>query len=172
MGRLLFSWSGRIGPGDLLRGALFLSAVLVVIKASAAVGAELHALLVLAGLVTWWCWLALFAKRYRAAGRPPALAVLPLLALFLPASAIDAVVQQVAAPETYEALQTAILEAIEEHGALVGAMRVTESGLTEQLARETAVPVALARGAYTLGVAWLFGRSIRERGRPAGPQFD
>lgn len=78
MGNLLFSPSGRIGPGQFMSGVtiliiigLLLAILPIFIPAMAALG--------IIGLVMLWCWIVLWVKRYHDGGKAGWMCLIPII---------------------------------------------------------------------------------------------
>lgn len=153
-GNLLFSPSGEVGPRPFIIGAAILSALLFLIKASSLISVSIAGILGVVGLVLIYCWYALFAKRFRFSGKSAALAIIPVAAIVLiGAFVIDALVQRMIAPELMDEMTVAVAEAVESEG-LMGSMTVAQE-YAARVAEATALPVAAARAAFSLVIAWL-----------------
>jgi len=78
MGNLLFSPSGRISTAAFMRGAYILIAVGAVIALSSIVSTTLGTLLGIVSLVTYYCWVVLFVKRYHEGGQSGWMSLVPI----------------------------------------------------------------------------------------------
>lgn len=78
MGNLLFSPSGRIGPGEFMRGVTILVVVNLVL-ALLPIFVPALAVLSILGLVIIWCWIALWIKRYHDGGKSGWMCLIPIV---------------------------------------------------------------------------------------------
>lgn len=78
---LLFSPSGRIGPSEFVKGAMALIIFGIVSSfiSYAGFSAALEAILGLLTLVTLYCWVVLWIKRYHDAGKSGSKALIPII---------------------------------------------------------------------------------------------
>ena len=78
MGNLLFSPSGRIGPGQFMSGVTVL-VVISLILSLLPVFVPALVLLNIIGLVFLWCWVVLWVKRYHDGGKPGWTCLIPII---------------------------------------------------------------------------------------------
>ena len=78
MGNLLFSPSGRIGPGQFMSGVKILVIIAVVLAILPALVPALVMLNIL-GLVMLWCWVVLWVKRYHDGGKSGWMCLIPII---------------------------------------------------------------------------------------------
>ena len=78
MGNLLFSPSGRIGPGQFMSGATILIVVALVLSLLPIFVPALAALGIV-GLVMLWCWVVLWVKRYHDGGKSGWMCLVPII---------------------------------------------------------------------------------------------
>ena len=78
MGNLLFSPSGRIGPGQFMSGVKILVIIAVVLAILPAFVPALVMLNIL-GLVMLWCWVVLWVKRYHDGGKSGWMCLIPII---------------------------------------------------------------------------------------------
>ena len=107
MGNLLFSPSGRIGPGQ------FMSGVLVLVIISAVLGLlpvfmPALGLLNVIGLVLIWCWIVLWVKRYHDAGKSGWMCLIPIVVWLVIGGIVGALLPGLFAdPAALEAMEAA-----------------------------------------------------------------
>ena len=159
MMNLLFSPSGRLAPGPFMTGAIVLSVLLFVVKVLPLVSVSVAGIAGIIGLVLIYCWFALFIKRYHDAGKTGWLALIPLAIIVPLGLFVEGWVQGLVAPETVAATEALAAEAMES-GGFGGLFEAGEEiqALGAELARETALAVAITRGLMAFSVAWLFNR--------------
>jgi len=79
MGNLLFSPSGRIGPGQFMSGVTTLI-VITVVLGLLPVFVPALGVLGIVGLVLLWCWVVLWIKRYHDGGKSGFMCLIPIVA--------------------------------------------------------------------------------------------
>lgn len=81
MGNLLFSPNGRIGPNEFMKAALILIIIGIVLTLPELFGAPdaLSTVFSLVSLVTIWCWVVIWVKRYHDAGKSGWSCLIPIL---------------------------------------------------------------------------------------------
>lgn len=78
MGNLLFSPSGRIGPGQFMSGATIL-VVIGLLIALLPVFVPALVMLNIIGLVLIWCWVVIWVKRYHDGGKSGWMCLIPIV---------------------------------------------------------------------------------------------
>ena len=78
MGNLLFSPSGRIGPGQFMSGATIL-VIIALVLALLTVFVPALGVLNIIGLVLLWCWIVLWVKRYHDGGKSGWMCLIPIV---------------------------------------------------------------------------------------------
>jgi len=78
MGNLLFSPSGRIGPGQFMSGVTILVVIGLILALIPVFVPALAALGIIA-LVTIWCWIVLWVKRYHDGGKSGWMCLIPIV---------------------------------------------------------------------------------------------
>jgi len=81
MGNLLFSPSGRIGPGQFMSGVTILIIISVVLGLLPIFVPALGMLGII-GLVLIWCWIVLWVKRYHDGGKSGWMCLIPIVVWF------------------------------------------------------------------------------------------
>jgi len=110
MGNLLFSPSGRIGPGQFMSGVLVLVIIGVVLGLLPIFVPALGILSVI-GLVLIWCWIVLWVKRYHDAGKSGWMCLIPIVVWLIIGMIIGAVLPGMFAdPAAIEAMEAATSE--------------------------------------------------------------
>jgi len=82
MGNLLFSPSGRIGPGQFMSGVTVL-VIIGLVLGLLPIFVPVLAVLGIIGLVTLWCWVVLWVKRYHDGGKSGWMCLIPIIAWFV-----------------------------------------------------------------------------------------
>ena len=153
MGNLLFSPSGRIGPGQFMSGVKILVIIAVVLAILPAFVPALVMLNIL-GLVMLWCWVVLWVKRYHDGGKSGWMCLIPII-IYIILSLIVSTILAGMLVDT-EAI-AAITEAQEQAdlGALMSMMGkggMTTTGL---------IVTALAGAAVSYIIAMVFNNMIK-----------
>jgi uncharacterized membrane protein YhaH (DUF805 family) len=137
MGSLLFSFKGRIGASELLKGSIIIIIVGVVFSLIPYFSLSYWGLGML-GIILIWPWLALFAKRFHDAGKSGWLSLLPLLASFILSFAVGKVLGK------FIPVDTSAAEKIAETGDIVGAMTASVEATMPQLIPSTILGVIVS----------------------------
>jgi len=153
MGNLLFSPSGRIGPGQFMSGVTVLVAISLVL-ALLPIFVPALSLLGIVGLVLIWCWVVLWVKRYHDAGKSGWMCLIPIVVLIVLSMILGAVI---AGMFTDTAAAEAMMEAAEA-GDLSGAMKFAGTG---GLTTTGAIVSAVASAALSYVVAMVFNGMIK-----------
>lgn len=153
MGNLLFSPSGRIGPGQFMSGVKILVIIAVAIAILPALVPALVMLNIL-GLVMLWCWVVLWVKRYHDGGKSGWMCLIPIIIYIIIGGIVSTVLAGMFVDT--EAI-AAITEAQEQAdlGALMSMMGkggMTTTGL---------IVTALAGAAVSYIIAMVFNNMIK-----------
>ncbi len=155
MGNLLFSPSGRIGPTDFMKGVTILVIIGFVLGILPAISPAL-AVLGIIGLVTLWCWVVLWVKRYHDAGKSGWMCLVPIIAYIIVAMIISTVVQPMFVDPDFAAT-LAEAEASGDVGAIFQAALSGGGGITKV---GTFVLAAIG-AAVSYGIAMVFNGMIK-----------
>lgn len=153
MGNLLFSPSGRIGPGQFMSGVQILIIVAVVLAILPALVPALVMLNIL-GLVMLWCWVVLWVKRYHDGGKSGWMCLIPIIIYII----IGGIVSTVLAGMFVDTEAIAAIADAQEQadlGALMSMMGkggMTTTGL---------IVTALAGAAVSYIIAMVFNNTIK-----------
>jgi len=90
MGNLLFSPSGRIGPGQFMSGVTVL-VVIGLILALLPIFVPALIMLGIVNLVLLWCWIVLWVKRYHDGGKSGWMCLIPIIVYIILAMILGAV---------------------------------------------------------------------------------
>ena len=151
MGNLLFSPSGRIGPGEFMKGAIILIVVAVILSIPSLIGlpAGLVTALSLLSLVTLWCWVVLWVKRYHDGGKSGWTCLLPIIVYIILALVVYGALMGGSFMEIINATSNGASEAeIEE--------------LTAAMTAKTGVPVLIASTVMSFAISFLFNKMIKQ----------
>ncbi len=123
MGNLLFSPSGRIGPGEFMSGVMILVVVTLVLGLLTVFAPALAALNIV-GLVFFWCWVVLWVKRYHDGGKSGWMCFVPIIVWLMLGMIIGMIL-----PGMFEDPEAAaaIAEATED-GDIMGVMKASIGG--------------------------------------------
>ena len=155
MGHLLFSPSGRISPDAFMKGALVLIVIAALISLTGLVSQVLASILGILSLITIYCWVVLFIKRYHEGSQSGWMVFIPSLVYLVLVTVVtimvfwselaDIFVQMLAAAESGDTADPAELEA----------------QLMETLASPAMIlKSTLAVAAVSALVAWFFNKII------------
>ncbi|HID35987.1 MAG TPA: DUF805 domain-containing protein, partial [Ghiorsea sp.] len=157
MGNLLFSPSGRISPSEFMKGAIILIAIgailqllnLVSIKLAMGLGFTI-------GLVTIWCWVVLWVKRFHDASKSGWMSLVVILAWLVIAWIISLLVMPFFAGDTAQqaAEMQVAMEAATEAGDF-GAIWGTAMEAAGAQAKKTAIPSAIMGIVVSGAVAYI-----------------
>jgi uncharacterized membrane protein YhaH (DUF805 family) len=152
MGNLLFSPSGRIGPGQFMKGATILVIVGFILAALPAISPALTMVGII-GIVTYWCWIVLWVKRYHDGGKSGWMCLIPIILYMIIGTILSVVLAGMFVD--VEAMQE-MAEASEagDFGALMGMMGagVTKTGT---------LIMAAAAAVVSYLIAFLFNKMIK-----------
>jgi len=123
MGNLLFSPSGRIGPGQ------FMSAVTILVLVGAVLGllpifVPALAILGIVGFVMIWCWIVIWVKRYHDGGKSGWMSLIPIVVWIV----IGVIVSQVLAKMFADPAAAEALLAATEAGDFGGIFKASMGG--------------------------------------------
>ena len=159
MGNLLFSPSGRINPGDFMRGATILIVIGFVLGILPLISFQLGSMLSLLGIITLWCWIVLFIKRYHDAGKSGWMCLIPIIAFIILSLIISQIVTSMFAGDLNAQMQEAAAEAAES-GDLASVFGASmEMGAA--IAKKTALPTAVAGAVTSYLIAFVFNNMIK-----------
>ena len=154
MGNLLFSPSGRIDSVSFMKGATILIIVGVVLGLLPLLSPALAALGII-GLVTIWCWVVLWVKRYHDAGQSGWKSLIPIIIYVIAAVVITSILTPMLTdPEVAAAMAEA--EASGDIGAVMSAA-MAGGGVTKM----GTLIVTLVSAAVSYGIAFVFNGMIK-----------
>lgn len=164
LGNLLFSPSGRVSPANFLRGAYVLIAVTFLINLMPMVSVALGSVLKILLLVIYYCWVALFIKRFHDGGKSGWMVFLPTIVFVIASMIIGQIVPPIFAPEIYGNMQEAMLEVTTSGGDVGSIMAATmeisrEYG--EPLAKKIALPSSVIYALMSFAIVFLFNSWIK-----------
>ena len=90
MGNLLFSPSGRIGPGQFMSGAKLLI-IIGLVLGILPVFVPALGILGIISLVLFWCWIVIWVKRYHDGGKSGWMCLIPIIVWVVIAAIVSAV---------------------------------------------------------------------------------
>ena len=152
MGNLLFSPSGRISPSEFMRGAIILIVVGFVLGILPLINFQIGSMLSLLGIITLWCWIVLFIKRFHDGGKSGWMCIIPIIAFIILSMIISTIVTGMFAGDLNAQMQEAAAEAAEsgDFGAIMGASMEMGSAI----AKKTALPAAIAGAVVSYIIAF------------------
>ena len=153
MGNLLFSPSGRIGSGQFMSGATIL-VVLGMVMTLIPVFVPALAMLMLLGLVMYWCWIVLWVKRYHDGGKSGWMCLIPIISWVVLGSIVGAIVTKMFADPD----KLAAVEDLTNSGDIMGALSLSMAGTTTLIGSIIGV-VATAAVSYV--IAMVFNNTIK-----------
>lgn len=153
MGNLLFSPSGRINPGEFMKGAYVLIAISFVLGILPLINYQLGTMLGMLGLVLIWCWIVLFIKRLHDAGKSGWLCLLPILAFIVLSFIMSSVITGMFAGDLQAAMQEAT-EAAAESGDF-GSIMSASMEMGKDIAKKTALPSAIGGAIVSFIIAYV-----------------
>lgn len=151
MGNLLFSPSGRIGPGEFIKGAIILIVLTTVLSLPTILGLP-DIVATITGLISFvflWCWIALWIKRYHDGGKSGWMCLIPISIYIV----VIILAYAMIAGGPFMELMNATMEGVDE-----AAIDEMEAAMT----KETSLPVTLASLAISLAIAFLFNMMIKQ----------
>jgi len=149
--KLLFSPSGRIGPAEFMKGAIILIIVAILYTLPTLFGAPLavEAILGLLSLVTLWCWVVLWVKRYHDAGKSGWTCLLPIIAFLVLVVGIVCVLYGSDFMEMFRA-------------GINGADEIEIAEMEAALEKKTELPILIISTIVSLAIAFLFNKMIKQ----------
>jgi len=154
MGNLLFSPSGRIGPGQFMSGVKVLVIVSFVLGLLPIFVPALGALGIV-GLVLIWCWVVLWVKRYHDGGKSGWTCLIPIVVWLVVVTIIGLVLPGMFAdPDAAQAVADAAESG--DFGAIIEASMGGGMTKTGQLVN------AVVGAAVSFGVAMVFNSMIKQ----------
>lgn len=161
MGGLLFSPSGRINPDEFMRGAYVLVAVTFLINLLPMISINIANILKIFVLITFYCWVVLFIKRYRDGGKSGWMVFVPIIVFLVGATIHNSVVPPLFAPVLYGELQDAMKEAMMGGG--FGQLMEASEQYAAPLAKKIALPSSLIYAVMSLAIAYGFNKMIKHQ---------
>jgi uncharacterized membrane protein YhaH (DUF805 family) len=159
MGNLLFSPSGRISPADFMKGALVLIVIGAVLNILPMISFSLSMVFGLLGLVTLWCWIVLFIKRFHDAGKSGWMCLLPILAFLIIGFIVNGLVSSMFAGDLNAQMQQMSEEAISSGD--VSSILKQSMDLGAQVAKKTALPLAVAGAVISYLIAYVTNMMLK-----------
>lgn len=156
MGNLLFSPNGRITPDEFMKGAYVLIAIGIILGLLPLVSMSLSMIFSLLGLVTLWCWIVLFIKRFHDGGKVGWMCLLPILAFIVSSFIIGGIVTGMVGGT---AMSEQAIQDAAQSGDLSAVMDATSG-----LARKTAIPSAIAGAVVSFAIAYVTNMLIKRDG--------
>jgi len=151
MGNLLFSPSGRIGPSEFMKGAIILIVVAVILAIPNLLGLPkgLVTALSFLSIVTLWCWVVLWVKRYHDGGKSGWTCLLPILTYLILGMIIF-----------FAAFGGAFMEMF--NASLNGATEAEIAELEAAFNTKSGLPVLIGSTLFSFGIAFLFNKMIKQ----------
>jgi len=151
---LLFFPSGRITPEQFLRGALVLIAIGAAIQLLPLISLRLSLIFSLLGVVTIWCWVVLWVKRFHDGGQSGWMTLLVILVWIVLGFIANSIVQAMFLGDIAE--QTAdMVEAMEDiDDDNVSGVFTAMFDMMGGMARKLAIPTAISSALVALGVTY------------------
>ena len=151
MGNLLFSPSGRIGPGQFMSGVLVLVIAGFVLAALPAISPALS-LVGIIGLVMYWCWVVLWVKRYHDGGKSGWMCLIPIIVYLV----IGTIISVILAGMFIDVDAIADLTEASESGDLGALMGMMGGGVT----KTGTLIIAAVTSAVSYLIAMIFNKAI------------
>lgn len=151
MGNLLFSPSGRIGPSEFIKGVVILIVIAILFAIPNLVGAPkaLVTALGLLSIVTLWCWIVLWVKRYHDGGKSGWMCLLPIMIYLVVGTVLFGAIF---GSDFMEMFQAAMNGATEDEIAELEAAFNAKSG----------IPVLIGSTVFSFAIAFLFNKMIKQ----------
>ena len=149
MGNLLFSPTGRINPNEFMKGALILILASIILSIPTALGmtGAIPAILGFVSVITIYCWIVLWIKRYHDSGKSGWMCLIPIIVYMI----IVIIVIIIYAGDELGAIFAAAAESVDS--------TEVEAALDEKINS----PIYLAIiSLISLGVAFLFNNMIKQ----------
>jgi len=159
MGNLLFSPSGRINPSDFMRGAMILIAIGFVLGILPLISFQLGSMLSLLGIITLWCWIVLFIKRYHDGGKSGWMCLIPIIAFIILTLIVSQLVTSMFAGDLNAQMKEAA-EAAAESGD-ISAVFGASMEMGAAIAKKTALPSAIAGAVVSYVIAFVINNMIQ-----------
>jgi len=159
MGNLLFSPSGRINPSEFMRGATILIVIGFILGILPMISFTIGSALSLLGLITIWCWIVLFVKRYHDGGKSGWMSIIPIIAFIILSLIIGQLVTSMFAGDL-NAQMKAATEAAAESGD-IGSIFAVTSEFAGSIAKKTALPSAIASAVASYLIAFVINNMIK-----------
>lgn len=153
MGNLLFSPSGRIGPGQFMSGVTVLIVIGLIINLLPVFIPAL-AILGIIGLVLLWCWVVLWVKRYHDAGKSGWNCLIPIIVLIVLSVILGMILSPMFADPTIEA-------AIEEAAASGDVGEAFKLGMSGGMTKTGSIMTAVFGAVLSYVVAMVFNNMIK-----------
>lgn len=160
MGNLLFSPSGRISSAAFMQGVLVLIVIGLVISLLGIVSPMIGALASLVGLVTLWCWVVLWRKRYHDGGKSGWNGLLPIIVWLVIVMVLTFILSSMFVDVDAQLAATEAATEAAEAGDIGGAISAAMAGGSGMTTMGTIVS-SLAMAAVSYGIAALFNNMIK-----------
>lgn len=156
--KTLFDPSGECNPEEFMRGAIVVIAATFLIQLLDMVNVNVARWFDFTQWVIFYCWIALFIKRYHYGEQTGWLLLIPgILAIFLN-SLVTLCVLFVFAGDTFMMFWQALVDAsLEGNKAQINTLSLQYAPI---LAKKTALPSGLATAMVSYGIAWVFNWQV------------
>ena len=158
--QILFSPTGKIGPHAFMKGVVVLIAISAVLGVLPLLSFEIGSVFKILMLVLIWCWIVLFVKRFRFAGKSGWMCLLPIIVYVIAYFIYTSIVQRMFAPDLIATMEELTIDAM-ENGDWGGMMQIS-SEYAKPIAEKTALPLAIAGALVSYAIA--FGTNFLLRG--------
>lgn len=151
MGNLLFSPSGRIGPSEFMKGVIVLIVVALLLSLPGLLGLPkiVETLSSVLSLVTLWCWVVLWVKRYHDGGKSGWTCLLPIIVYIIVFFVVMAAIAGGSFMEMMELVT---------NGATDAEVEAFESVMMSKIG----LPIIIASVVVSFAIAFLFNKTIKQ----------
>jgi len=169
--KLFFSLSGRLDQKVFWKAAILLIIIGVIGALLPLINFKLSMAFMIVSLITLWCWIAIWAKRYHDAGKSGWMALIPVCIFIFLIFAVSFVLSSQFGMSGEEKLL--FEEKIQDAAAAnnMGAVWAMTMEVSEFEAKKNAIPSAIASGLLGLIFVWLFN-NVLIKSDPNKNQYD
>jgi len=169
--KLFFSLSGRLDQKVFWKAAILLIIIGVIGALLPLINFKLSMAFMIVSLITLWCWIAIWAKRYHDAGKSGWMALIPVCIFIFLIFAVSFVLSSQFGMSGEEKLL--FEEKIQDAAAAnnMSAVWAMTMEVSEFEAKKNAIPSAIASGLLGLIFVWLFN-NVLIKSDPNKNQYD
>ncbi len=160
---LLFSPNGRLNPSEFKTAALILIGLGFVIGISSLISYSLSQIFGILSLITLWCWIAIWIKRYHDGDKPGVMCLVPIAVFVVAYFILNAIMSATGLNGVPSELQAQIDQETQDamlNEGFMASVQVVQS-YAKDIAQMSALPTSIAQALLAAAVAFGFNAMIK-----------